>query len=177
MKKCIGEVFLGQDGREVGIAAIARAEVVLLLFSAAWCPPCRGFMAVFKKFYTEANRHPRRAVQKLEAIYVSCDESEAEFVDHFNDIVCPCIPYGDKRNEVLKELLEVSAIPAVFLLKKNWTVDTRPLRPLIQTEGVKCLSQLKALSKPYHTLTPLGCKHSTSQRPRPSTSEPTSISS
>jgi len=32
-------------------AALAGKDVILIYFSAHWCPPCRGFTPVLKDFY------------------------------------------------------------------------------------------------------------------------------
>jgi len=36
---------------EKGAQALAGKKVVVLYFSAQWCPPCRIFMPILKEFY------------------------------------------------------------------------------------------------------------------------------
>jgi thiol-disulfide isomerase/thioredoxin len=34
---------------------VMKAKVVAFYFSAAWCPPCRGFTPILSKFYDAVN--------------------------------------------------------------------------------------------------------------------------
>jgi hypothetical protein len=55
-----GEVF-GPNIKYVGV-----------LFSAAYCPPCHGFLQPLQDFYQEFNR---TGAKVFEVVWVSCDKS------------------------------------------------------------------------------------------------------
>ena len=42
--------------------ALAGKDIILIYFSAHWCPPCRGFTPILKDFY-EVRAHIPRAWQ------------------------------------------------------------------------------------------------------------------
>jgi len=71
---------------KISLEEIMMADVVLLLFSGAWCPPCRGFLPVLKKFYKEINKGCTGPSKRVEIIFVSCDNEKDEFVEHFQEL-------------------------------------------------------------------------------------------
>ena len=54
--------------------ALEGKSIVLLYFSAHWCPPCRGFTPVLKKFYDEVKS------QGVEIIFCSADSSHDDMI-------------------------------------------------------------------------------------------------
>ena len=47
-----GVDLIRSDGSKVKAnEALSDKKIVALYFSAHWCPPCRGFTPVLKKFY------------------------------------------------------------------------------------------------------------------------------
>ncbi len=72
-----------KSGEKVAAEAILnQAKVVLLYFSAHWCPPCRKFTPVLREFYEEVNEDENKQV---EIIFVSADKSAEEFQKYFSD--------------------------------------------------------------------------------------------
>ena len=54
------------DGSKVKASvALADKKVVAFYFSAHWCPPCRGFTPVLKKFYEVSPLVPLQLVAFL----------------------------------------------------------------------------------------------------------------
>jgi len=60
-------------------ASDLSGKVVALYFSAQWCPPCRGFTPMLKKFYEGVGG----GAGGLQIVFVSGDKSEAEGKDYF----------------------------------------------------------------------------------------------
>ncbi len=82
----------------------------------------------------------------MEIVFVSCDNSEEEFDEHFGVMPFPAIPFDDPRIADLEEDLDVEAIPIVPLLRKNGTIARDSVRQLIAKDGIKCLPELIKLS-------------------------------
>lgn len=60
------------DGRPV-------AKYLLVYISAHWCPPCRQFTPVLKRFYDQ-----HHVAKEFEVIFISRDHSQAEMTDYFH---------------------------------------------------------------------------------------------
>merc|ERR1711879_519191 len=57
--------------------ALAGKDIILIYFSAHWCPPCRGFTPILKDFYEE--------VDGVEIIFVSSDQSQDAMVSYMKE--------------------------------------------------------------------------------------------
>merc|ERR1719284_2207569 len=55
---------------------LAGKDIILIYFSGHWCPPCRRFTPVLKKFYDE------NAGQGIELIFVSSDKSSEDMLNY-----------------------------------------------------------------------------------------------
>ena len=54
MDKIKGQTLIKADGTKVQADdALAGKNIICIYFSAHWCPPCRGFTPVLKRFYDE----------------------------------------------------------------------------------------------------------------------------
>jgi nucleoredoxin len=90
-------------------------ELVLIYFSASWCPPCKTFSPLLKKFYT-AMAKPAR----LEIIYISSDKDVASFAEYYGSM--PWLALPGSKAEVKRSLatqLHVSGIPTLVVLDVN----------------------------------------------------------
>mmetsp|Transcript_81903 Transcript_81903/g.227048 ORF Transcript_81903/g.227048 Transcript_81903/m.227048 type:complete len:321 (-) Transcript_81903:209-1171(-) len=87
-------------------------KVIALYFSAHWCPPCRGFTPVLKKFYETVNG----GGGNLQIVFVSSDKSEAEgkdyFINHHGDWLM--LDFGQKGS--LGEKYGVRGIPSLIVI-------------------------------------------------------------
>lgn len=104
-----------QDGSLVdAVTALADAKVVLLYFSAHWCPPCRGFTPSLKDFYEDCDS------SDLAIIFVTSDRSEADMKSYFStdhgDYFA--VPFGSELIAKLKTLCNVSGIPMLCQVDK-----------------------------------------------------------
>eukprot|EP00830_Metopus_es_P000725 TRINITY_DN1067_c0_g1_i1.p2 TRINITY_DN1067_c0_g1~~TRINITY_DN1067_c0_g1_i1.p2 ORF type:complete len:171 (+),score=20.75 TRINITY_DN1067_c0_g1_i1:63-575(+) len=149
MKATIGKSFVDNNGKIVTLSTITEAKVVLMFFSANWCPPCKAFFPIMKRFYEEVNEGRKYPRLNLEIIYVPCEDGEEEFLDTLKNIIFPCIPFGDPRIDKLQEQFEVDVIPCLLLMKKDGTVDKPPLRHLIQSKGASCFQELCEMTGQY----------------------------
>lgn len=81
------------DGSSVPVAAaLANKEVVALYFSAHWCPPCKKFTPVLSKRVDEL----KAAGKRFECVFVSSDNSEAEFAAYHGEMSFLAMPFALK---------------------------------------------------------------------------------
>ncbi len=147
MDKLIGKEFLKPGGGKLSIEDICKAEVVMLLFSGSWCPPCRGFLPKIKKFYSDVNKGCSGLNKRVEIVFVSCDNESHEFSEHFMELGLPAIPFESDKIADLEDSFEVEAIPILPILnKKTGAVAAENVRTLIQDAGTGCYDKLKELS-------------------------------
>lgn len=68
-----------------------KGKLVALYFSAHWCPPCRGFTPVLKKFYADAK------AQGFELVFVSFDRTESALDEYLKESHGEWlfVPFGD----------------------------------------------------------------------------------
>ena len=68
--------------------------------SAHWCPPCREFTPRLKEFYEQANRKGK----KIEVVFISSDNSEAEAMDYLREKQGDwlCVPFDSPLRWELK---------------------------------------------------------------------------
>ena len=146
MDKLIGNEFIKVGGGKISIADVMKAEVVLLLFSGSWCPPCRGFLPAIRKFYNDVNKGCT-TTKRVEIVFVSCDNEKEEFQEHLAELGFPAIPYESDKIADLEDDIEVEAIPIVPILSKaKGKVVFENARKLIQDSGFECFNKLKELS-------------------------------
>jgi len=123
-----------QEGKEVDCAAaIGKAEIVCLYFSAHWCPPCRGFTPVLAQFYTEAvKKYP------IQIVFVSFDKNDAQFNEYFKTMPWVAIPFANEaKRENLSTQFNCSGIPYLVVLNKSGKEITSNGRGDVTTKGVE----------------------------------------
>ena len=78
------------DGSSVPVAtALAGQDVVALYFSAHWCPPCKKFTPVLCKRIDEL----KAAGKRIECVFVTSDNSEAEFAAYHGEMSFLAMPW------------------------------------------------------------------------------------
>ena len=147
MESFIGKNFArGNPPVPVTLEQIMKAEVVLLLFSGHWCPPCNGFQPVIKKFYKDVNAGTIGDSKRVEIVYVSCDNTIEEFKKHSSEFIFPVIPFDDPIIAELQDALQIETIPVVTLLRKDGTIAKENIRQIIQTKNTGCFEDIKLAS-------------------------------
>merc|ERR1712097_96203 len=110
LKNKKGEEFAAEE-------VVAGAEVVVVYFSAHWCPPCRGFTPVLKKFWEEKAKDNGVVI-----LFVSSDRTAKEGEDYFNndhgDYYMVPFNYTDLI-KTLKSNCQVSGIPSLCVVDKE----------------------------------------------------------
>jgi nucleoredoxin len=110
------------DGKEEVSTAdrLAEADVVMIYFSAHWCPPCRGFTPTLASAYT-SKTNPNSYI-----IFASSDQDSSAFDSYYSSMPWLAIPYSSRSiKDKLSELYGVRGIPTLVVLDKNGKVITK----------------------------------------------------
>ena len=118
---------------------VLQGKMVLMYFSAHWCPPCRRFTPLLIALYNQLKADPTKA-DTFELVFCSLDRQEAEYNEYIADMPWLCIPFtttGD--DEGIKQKLALkygaSGIPHLVI------VDASDERNVITSEGTAEVQQ------------------------------------
>jgi len=109
---CLGDEFLMQDGDAAEVSQLkGEGKVIVLYFSAHWCPPCRGFTPELVKTVGKL----KAAGKAFEIIFVSSDRDQKSFQEYFGSMGPHflAIPQGDPRKAKLSSFFGVEGIPTL----------------------------------------------------------------
>ena len=127
-----GKTLIKADGSShQADAVLSGKKVVLIYFSAHWCPPCRGFTPVLKDFYEEVKD------QGVELIFVSSDRSSADMLSYMKESHGDWygVPHGDALTNELAQKFGVSGIPFLVVLKADGSLITKDGRSAVANKG------------------------------------------
>jgi nucleoredoxin len=144
MDRVIGEEFIKNDGSKITAEQILEAECVVLYFSALWAPPSLELDKDLVEFCNEVNQGSSK--KKIEVIFISCDNKEEEFNEHFEALPFTAIPFEAHKIAHFEDLFEASSIPKLLLLKRNGMVSPANIRTLIKTKGIEAMADFKILA-------------------------------
>jgi nucleoredoxin len=116
-----------------------KAPIVLIYFSAHWCPPCRNFTPVLAELYEEWNKDEKQ----VEVIFVSSDSDEKTFKEYFDSMPWLAVPFGDSRIQQVKMLFNVTGIPCLVLVNKEGVILEKNARNIVANYGVTAVDHLK----------------------------------
>jgi len=119
---------------------LSEKDIVLVYFSAHWCPPCRMFTPLLKKFYEE---HVEKGI---EVIFVSWDESSEEMFSYMKESHGDwyALEHESKVGKKLKKKFKVDGIPTLVALKADGTVIDRNARNCVD-KGEAIISEWKSM--------------------------------
>ncbi|KAK7361848.1 hypothetical protein VNO77_03933 [Canavalia gladiata] len=124
------DFVIGKDGVKVPVSAL-KGKIILLYFSAHWCPPCRAFLPKLIDAY-----HKIKAKDNaFEIIFISSDKDQPSFDDFFAGMPWLALPFGDKRKKFLSRKFNVSGIPMLVAIGSSGQTVTREARDLVSLYG------------------------------------------
>lgn len=106
-------------GNQSVVAKLDESHLVVFYFSASWCPPCRQFTPLLKKFFETARGF---GDQGLQIVFVSWDKSDMEFAQYMYQEHGDwwAVPFADAAaREKLKQKYTVSGIPFMAVIN-SW---------------------------------------------------------
>lgn len=111
-----GLQVVDKGGQAFDTKQLGPSDVIAFYFSAHWCPPCRHFTPLLKKFVETLESQGEKT---LKVIFVSSDKTEAEmweymFKDHGNWLA---LAYSDREGKSrLERQFQVSGIPQLVVI-------------------------------------------------------------
>lgn len=110
----MGSLPLVNKAGETVPASHLQGKTVALYFSAHWCPPCRGFTPVLRKFYENV----QSGNENLEIIFVSGDRDEASMKEYFQNDHGNwlAVKFGSPEIAKLNEHCKVQGIPHLTVI-------------------------------------------------------------
>ncbi len=121
MNRLSNTTLINQRGDRVFASSAdgLRDKVCMLYFSASWCPPCRQFTPMLKRFHAEFLKD-----SKVEIVFVSNDKTEADMTEYFRghhgDYLA--IKYGESAMGELSKEVGIKGIPTVVVVDTNGRV-------------------------------------------------------
>lgn len=98
--------------------ALSDKEIVAVYFSAHWCPPCRHFTPILKKYYEELSESKK----SFEVVFVSFDETEKELESYMLESHGDWLvlkPPEDKSKRQLNNMFSVDGIPSLAIVNQK----------------------------------------------------------
>lgn len=123
---------------------VAGKKLVLLYFSASWCPPCKLFTPVLSVVYEDAKEDE----DAVEIVYIASDFDEPSFAEYFAKqpwAALPFVPNGKLAQE-LGRTFGVRGIPTLVALDgTDGALLTTDARSMVQAK--RSLDGLAALPR------------------------------
>ncbi|KAK7313094.1 hypothetical protein VNO77_37494 [Canavalia gladiata] len=124
------DFVIGKDGVKVPVSEL-KGKILLLYFSAHWCPPCRAFLPKLIDAY-----HKIKAKDNaFEVVFISSDMDQSSFDDFFAGMPWLALPFGDKRKKFLSRKFKVSGIPMLVAIGSSGKTVTGEARDLVSLYG------------------------------------------
>jgi nucleoredoxin len=144
LAETLGTILITTTGQEIDTSALACSKkLVLLYFSAHWCPPCRGFTPLLSKAYQEY-QEANHGSGEIEVVFVSWDKDEESFLkNHRAHMTFPAIPHQANLGRKLAETYGVRGIPSLVAVNPSTgesVYDAVDLRSLIAKNGASAFS-------------------------------------
>jgi nucleoredoxin len=117
MEDLLGKALVKDLKKKVVVStkdAMMDRDLVLLYFSASWCPPCQAFSPVLKDFYGLLQE-----AHKFEIVYVSSDRTLGDFEEYYGIMPWLAIPMtrgAPEIKKILSRLLQIRGIPTLIVL-------------------------------------------------------------
>eukprot|EP01083_Nonionella_stella_P200625 734579_1 len=115
MEQVLGPTLLSTfENSEPTSTIMKDKDLVLLYFSASWCPPCKQFTPVLSEFYTK-----HCAQNKVEIVYISSDRDVESFKTYYNKMTFKSLPVHDSADikQNIANKLKISGIPSLIVLE------------------------------------------------------------
>mmetsp|Transcript_67859 Transcript_67859/g.196346 ORF Transcript_67859/g.196346 Transcript_67859/m.196346 type:complete len:525 (+) Transcript_67859:175-1749(+) len=107
-----GPQLLTKAGLQSTSQALAGAKVVLVYFSAHWCPPCRQFTPGLARAFEALGKGQRQ----VQVVFSSMDRDVGSFNEYYGQMPWFAMPFGNQQGQMLGTAFGVRGIPAVVAL-------------------------------------------------------------
>mmetsp|Transcript_24994 Transcript_24994/g.44302 ORF Transcript_24994/g.44302 Transcript_24994/m.44302 type:complete len:431 (-) Transcript_24994:139-1431(-) len=113
------ELYLPSSKTTVKTKDVLSGKIVMIYFSAHWCPPCRRFTPMLMEFYNKLKSTDSN--QPFELVFCSLDRSQAEYDEYVSDFPWHCVPFADTKDLRTKLAMTYKAqgIPHLVVVDNN----------------------------------------------------------
>lgn len=141
MESLIGHTIHSQSG-PFETRALKDLDIVLLYFSAHWCPPCRTFTPKLKEFYNQVNSDSK----KMEVIFISCDNTKEEYESYYSEMPWLSVPFeATTFRDALSQKYGVAGIPSLILIDKTGNMLKDNCRMDVTNKGPGVIEEWRGL--------------------------------
>eukprot|EP00640_Fibrocapsa_japonica_P007054 CAMPEP_0113935194 /NCGR_PEP_ID=MMETSP1339-20121228/2396_1 /TAXON_ID=94617 /ORGANISM="Fibrocapsa japonica" /LENGTH=170 /DNA_ID=CAMNT_0000937261 /DNA_START=45 /DNA_END=557 /DNA_ORIENTATION=+ /assembly_acc=CAM_ASM_000762 len=110
-----GNSLLTKSGANDTKAVLQGKKLVLIYFSAHWCPPCRNFTPKLAEFIKSIKNAGRG--DDIEIVFCSSDQVEQQFQEYFESMPWVAIEYSNTSvRQALGSKFQVRGIPTLVVL-------------------------------------------------------------
>jgi len=92
--------------------ALAGKEVIMLYFSAHWCPPCRRFTPKLIKLYQKLKDQS----VSVELVFCSLDNKENDYKEYISDMPWLCTPFESQLSKKMATKYKAGGIPHLVVV-------------------------------------------------------------
>jgi thiol-disulfide isomerase/thioredoxin len=115
LTELLGDKLLTKEGEGGTAETLAGKKLVMLYFSAHWCPPCKAYTPELAQAYTASTKKDEVAI-----VFVSSDKDEASFNGYYAEMPFYALPFAARDEAAaLKGKYDVKGIPSLVLLDGN----------------------------------------------------------
>jgi len=125
----LGPQMLTKSGMQSTSQALGGAPVVLLYFSAHWCPPCKQFTPMLAKAFQALGPDQKQ----VQIVFCSSDRDPTSFANYYAEMPWVALPFDQLQMQSLGQKYTVRGIPSLIALdgKTGNTLDADAKKSLI----------------------------------------------
>jgi nucleoredoxin len=130
---------------KANLEEVFNCNVIGLLFSAHWCPPCRVFTPKLIQAYLDLNQDQKQ----FEIIYCTQDRDEESFLEYLEEMPWPGVGFAEFESICdLADKFEIIGVPTLIVLNdKLQVLDNDGRTTFYQMGPEKALSHWKELAR------------------------------
>jgi len=122
------------DGKKIDVTTDTHLanKIVLVYFSAHWCPPCKGFTPALSRFYSLLQS---KTQTPFEIVFASSDKSDSAFEEYYSEMPFAALPFENRSaKQTLSAKFGVSGIPMLVVLDTDGTVISKKGRENVSSD-------------------------------------------
>jgi len=131
----VGSELEASDGSFVQAEEVLYNKVVVLYFSAKWCPPCKVLTPLLRNLYLD---EVKKVKLPVEVIFVSSDTDKEEMRNYFKEEQPDwyAVPFDAEGADELLKRFEIDSVPALVVMGRDGKIVTSDgKREIVKKQG------------------------------------------